>query len=158
MALILPNNLNLIVGVPTPHPTLLLKNYRILYGVPTQFENLTRCPNFECAVSPHKILKPQFSLAQLLSLSVALPAQLQFSFQKVLEFCPYCFGICFVIIQIWSRFTVVLGGGVQWGCGVCNVMILSKPTAYKVDFSFIEFRFGFFHRLVKIAYHPWVGG
>ena len=49
-------------------------------GVPPYFEPLTRCPKLECAVSPNLILNHLISsvggLAQLVSPSVALPAEL----------------------------------------------------------------------------------
>ena len=62
--------------MPPPLPQ---KYLRILCGVPTPAEHLTRCSEFECAVSSPIILKhlvsSVVSLAQLVSPSVALPAE-----------------------------------------------------------------------------------
>ena len=74
-------------GVPPPH--LPQKYLRIWCGVPTLVEHLTRCSKFECAVSPLIILKHLVSSAQLVSPSVALPAELV-GFIMVLVLVLYC--------------------------------------------------------------------
>ena len=52
---------------------------------PPYFEHLTKCPKLECAVSPPLILKhlvsSVVSLAQLVSSSVALPAELVYNYK-----------------------------------------------------------------------------
>ena len=51
---------------------------------PPEFEHLTKCPKLVCAVSPQLILKHLISsvvtIAQLVSPSVPLPAELVWSF------------------------------------------------------------------------------
>ena len=63
---------------------LLLENLRILLVSQPWFEHLIKCATPKCAVSPELIIKhiisSVFSLAQILSPSMALPAELVWGF------------------------------------------------------------------------------
>ena len=104
--------------------------------VPPYFELLTRCPKSKCAVSPPLIPKHLISsvvsVAQLVSPSVALPAELVYLYNNCQQIPPVSYKIHFLV----SFFSPTKGGG--WVTFMENFIFLSLPQTF-VFYS--EFRF-----------------